>query len=169
MPVTKLIFILVRNIASTIFLIMVSYSAYASTIYSVPFDYKRATPTNVYFSGRTESEINRFCKTQYHASQADVDACAHRDFEKASAELQKRASEVGNAYTSGDVELKENGQPTAGPYFFKSMASWADFRDAACYAETYALGEASSRYVEFWGCMTRITKSLTNELPSPKD
>lgn len=144
-------------------------TALCKTIYSVQFDYKKVTPSSVYFSGKSQKEIDRLCRTGEHASTADIAACSQRDFEKISAQLNSAIRSLEAGYRKGDVDLKADNNPVALPYFEKGQSAWTGYRDNQCYAETYSLGEASMRYMTFWDCMARITKERISDLKSEKD
>ncbi|WP_429556971.1 lysozyme inhibitor LprI family protein [Paraburkholderia youngii] len=49
----------------------------------------------------------------------------------------------------------------------RGQESWKLYRDNECYAEVYEVGQASLRFVEFWDCMTRITRNRLDELTKP--
>jgi uncharacterized protein YecT (DUF1311 family) len=141
--------------------------AQAETVYSGEFDYRQFQPSAAYFSGHTDSEITRFCKTGEKASGDDLAQCAHREFERVSARLDSKESAAKRSIALNDKALNENSQePLAMPYFVNSSAAWVQYRDNQCYAETYMLGEASERYTRFWHCMASITKIRVEELES---
>lgn len=146
-----------------------SAAAFGKTIYSVPFDYTKATPSSVYFSGKSRVEIDHLCKTGEHASTADIAACSQRDFESAVAQLNSTIKSTEAGLKTNDVDLKIADNPVALPYFTKAQRAWQEYRDNQCYSETYSLGEASMRYMTFWDCMTRITKERISDLKSTKD
>ncbi|MGF6698627.1 uncharacterized protein YecT (DUF1311 family) [Paraburkholderia sp. MM5496-R1] len=139
------------------------------TIYSVRFDYKKATPSSVYFTGKSREEIDRLCKTGEHASTADIAACSQRNFEQISAQLNSTIKPLETELRKGDVDLKADNNPVALPYFEKGQRAWVQYRDNQCYAETYSLGEASMRYMTFWDCMARITKGRISDLKSAEN
>lgn len=143
---------------------VLSVGASAKTIYSGEFDYRKVEPSSVYFSGRTRAEISKWCKTGEHASTEDLGQCSHMEYENADRDLTKRLKLVRAAIAENDKSLKADGEPLALPYFDKSQDAWAKYREGDCYSETYMLGEASMRYINFWDCMTRITKNRFNDL-----
>ncbi|MGF6371232.1 lysozyme inhibitor LprI family protein [Paraburkholderia sp. 32] len=144
-------------------------TALSKTIYSVQFDYKKAAPSSVYFSGKLREEIDRLCKTGEHAATADIAACSHRNFEQIYAELNSTIKSLETELRKGDVDLKVDNNPVALPYFEKGQRAWVEYRDNQCYAESYSLGEASVRYMTFWDCMARITKGRISDLKSTED
>lgn len=143
---------------------VLSVAASAKTIYSGEFDYRKFESSAVYFAGRTPAEISGLCKTGKHASTMDISECAHRDYESANRDLENKLKALRSEIKENDKALKEDGEPLALPYFVKSQEVWAKYRESDCYYETYMLGEASIRYITFWDCMTRITKSRLDEL-----
>lgn len=143
---------------------VLSVAASAKTIYSGEFDYTKFEPSSIYFTGRTPAEISRLCKTGEHAGTMDISECAHRDYESANRDLQNKLKALRPEIEQNDKSLKADGEPLALPYFVKSQEAWAQYRESDCYYETYMLGEASMRYITFWDCMTRITKSRLDEL-----
>ncbi|TKC91154.1 DUF1311 domain-containing protein [Trinickia terrae] len=143
----------------------VSGSACAATAYSGEFDYMQFQPSATYFSGHTDTEIAHLCKTGEHASNEDLTQCSHREFERVSAQLARKLKAVQSQIERNDKALKDNhAEPLAMPYFAKSDAAWVQYRDSQCYAETYMLGEASERYINFWQCMTSVTRTRIREL-----
>ncbi|MBC8748670.1 MULTISPECIES: lysozyme inhibitor LprI family protein [Paraburkholderia] len=140
--------------------------ALGKTIYSVQFDYKKATPSSVYFTGKSREEIDRLCRTGEHASTADIAACSQRNFERISAQLNSTVKSLEAEFRKDDVDLRADNNPVALPYFEKGQSAWVEYRDNQCYAETYSLGEASMRYMTFWDCMARITKERISDLKS---
>lgn len=144
--------------------LLINASALGKTIYSVSFDYKKATPSSIYFSGKSGAEIDHLCKTGEHASTTDIAACGQRNFERNSAQLNETVSSLESGFKADDVDLKADGNPVALPYFEKAQSAWGEYRDNQCYAETYSLGEASMRYTTFWDCMSRITEERIVDL-----
>ncbi|CAM2163695.1 DUF1311 domain-containing protein [Paraburkholderia sacchari] len=139
------------------------------TIYSVPFDYKKASPSSIYFQRKSKAEIDHLCKTGEHAGTADVAACSQRDFEQSSHSLDVLLRSEEADYKKNDADLLANHYPVALPHFQRAERAWSDYRDNQCYAETYSLGQASMRYMTFWDCMTRITKERIADLKTSKD
>ncbi|MGF6789454.1 lysozyme inhibitor LprI family protein [Paraburkholderia sp. 35.1] len=153
------------NIAILLFL--ASSPAYSSSsIYGSAFDYTKATPTSQYFAGKTEEQIQRFCKNDALATM-DVSACAQHDFERVAQTLEKKVSAIERIMADGDKELRTRGEPEALPYFRRGQENWKLYRDNECYADVYEVGQASLRFVEFWDCMTRITRNRLDELTKP--
>ncbi|MCG5075058.1 lysozyme inhibitor LprI family protein [Paraburkholderia tagetis] len=146
-----------------------SIPSYGETIYSVPFDYKKATPTSVYFHGMSKAEIDHLCKTGEHAGTADIAACSQRDFEQSADRLDVLLRSEEADYKKNDADLLSDNYPVALPHFQQAQRAWADYRANQCYAETYSSGQASMRYMTFWDCMTRITKERIADLKSSKD
>lgn len=146
---------------------VLSVAASAKTIYSGEFDYKKFEPSSAYFAGRTPAEIAKLCKTGEHAGTMDISECAHRDYESANINLENRLKTLRSEIEDDDKSLQAETEPLALPYFLKSQDAWAQYRESYCYYETYALGEASIRYINFWNCMSRITKSRLEELTKP--
>ena len=139
-------------------------NAFSATIYGGTFDYKRYRPSNLYFAGRSENEIAKFCKSLPHASQEDMDQCAHREFEQVNKEMKEKVLSISSKIKNNDLSLSSQNLPRALPYFHRSQKAWIQYRDNECYSYTYQIGEASIRYQDFWGCMTRITKRHIDEL-----
>jgi uncharacterized protein YecT (DUF1311 family) len=148
---------------------VLSVAVSAKTIYSGEFDYRKFEPSSVYFTGRTPAEISELCRTGEDAGTMDMSECAHRDYENANRDLQNKLKVLRSEVDENDKSLKASGEPLALPYFVKSQAAWAQYRESDCYSETYMLGEASMRYIKFWDCMTRITKSRLDELTKAND
>ena len=97
----------------------------------------------------------------------DISECAHRDYESANINLENRLKTLRSEIEDDDKSLQAETEPLALPYFLKSQDAWAQYRESYCYYETYALGEASIRYINFWNCMSRITRSRLEELTKP--
>ncbi|CAG4913181.1 lysozyme inhibitor LprI family protein [Paraburkholderia gardini] len=148
----------------SLFPCVLSIAASAKTIYSGEFDYRKFEPSSMYFSGFTSSEISKLCEIGEHAGTMDISECAHRNYERANRNLEKKLKALRSEIVENDKSLKADGEPLALPYFVKSQEIWAQYRESGCYYETYMLGEASMRYITFWDCMTRITKSRLDEL-----
>lgn len=144
--------------------LLIDSAAFGRTIYSVPFDYRKATPSSVYFSGKSSADIDHLCNTGEHASTADIAACSKRNYEQSAAHLEVAVRSLASRYKQHDIDLKKTDNAVASPYFEKAQNAWKKFRDHQCYAETYSSGEASMRYVTFWDCMTRLTKNRFDEL-----
>ncbi len=139
----------------------------AQSIYSERFDYKLYRSSAAYFLGKSTAWIDELCKAQHNASQEDMDQCAHREFEDADDKLNKELRLFSEKAARNDKSLKADNYPLAWPYFKNSQDAWVQYRDNYCYGETYGLGQASMRYIVFWGCMERITKSRLQELKAP--
>src|SRR5579864_5318265 len=138
-------------------------SVFAQSIYSGTFDYTKAEPATKYFSGKSLSDIDSYCKTDSLPTE-EAWQCSHFHFEHANAALNRQVAVVAAELKKNDRELKADGYPLALPYFNKAQQDWQSFRDSECYSDTYSLGQASMRYMVFWDCMTRITKSRLDEL-----
>ncbi|CAB3807475.1 lysozyme inhibitor LprI family protein [Paraburkholderia caffeinilytica] len=152
-----------RSIIIFLLLSTISHSASAETIYGRTFDYKKAKPASVYFTGKTREQIELYCKND-RLGGFDLAACAHFEFEIAIDSLNKRVSIATREIEKNDKALRSEGEPEALPYFRKAQAHWEIYRDSYCYAEVYETGPASSRFIEFWDCMTRITRNRLHEL-----
>ncbi|NML30217.1 lysozyme inhibitor LprI family protein [Paraburkholderia antibiotica] len=162
MQVTRYLIILAATwiIAASSF----TSSAHGKTIYSVTFDYRAIPSSSIYFTGKTPQQIDRLCKTGEHASNADLAACEQRDFERLSQDLNSTYSKILGKVKEADEESKESGDPLAGPDFIGAQDNWVKYRDNYCYAYVYAIGEASARYIDFWGCMKELTLDRTRQL-----
>lgn len=134
------------------------------TVYSIPFDYTRIAPSSVYFSGKSRAMIDHLCKTGGHTFTADAAACEQRDFERVNSELNAKYSRLTQKIKEGDLELKAADEPVAQPYFSSAQKAWVKYRDSYCYSYVYAMGEASARYIYFWGCMKSITQDRLMQL-----
>lgn len=152
-----------RAISLSLLLSIISHSASAETIYGQTFDYKKARPASVYFTGKTREQIELYCKNDTLGG-IDLAACAHFEFEVTIDALDKRVLMVTQKMEKNDESLRSEGEPQALPYFKKAQAHWKIYRDSNCYAEAYESGPASLRFIEFWNCMSRITKNRLNEL-----
>ena len=158
---------MMRATEIAILLFAVSWSAYSSSsIYGTAFDYMKATPTSKYFAGKTQQQIQRFCKHDAVATM-DVSACAQHSFERVARTLEKKVSAIERIMADGDRKLHANGEPEALPYFRRGQENWKLYRDNECYAEVYEVGQASLRFVEFWDCMNRISSNRLAELTNP--
>ncbi|QBQ99056.1 lysozyme inhibitor LprI family protein [Paraburkholderia pallida] len=155
----------VTKISLILFLIVNAAHA-SSSIYGSEFDYKKATPTSKYFSGKTRAQVASYCKGEMLGTM-DLSACAQFRYESAIAALNKRITEVVKILKVDDKENSAYGQPAALPYFEKAQASWEQYRDNNCYFDTYSVGQASLHFVYFWDCMTRITNNRLTELTKP--
>ncbi|SMG13178.1 lysozyme inhibitor LprI family protein [Paraburkholderia susongensis] len=141
-----------------------SSATHGKTVYSVPFDYKIFPSSSIYFTGKTPKEIDHLCKTGKHASNGDIAACEQRDFERLNSELNLTYSKLLKKTKETDEELKASGDPLAEPDFISAQDNWIKYRDSYCYAYVYAMGEASARYIYFWGCMKGITQDRIKQL-----
>lgn len=148
------------------YLFLQNTPAISKTVYSLPFDYHKFQSSDAYFSGRSKAQITRFCKTQLHASTADIEQCEHREFEQADRTLNRTISRLTPKIRENDAELKEDANPLALPFFTKAQDEWVLYRDDYCYSKTYATGPASARYIYFWACMKNITMQRTKQLNS---
>jgi uncharacterized protein YecT (DUF1311 family) len=147
---------------------VLAVTASAKTIYSGEFDYRKFEPSSAYFSGRTPADIVKLCKTGEHAGTMDMSQCVHSDYEIANRNLEIRLKTLRSGIEADDKSLQADGEPLALPYFVKSQDAWVQYRDNYCYYDTYALDEASMRYMNFWDCMTRMTKKRLSELRKPE-
>ncbi|MBC8741356.1 DUF1311 domain-containing protein [Paraburkholderia sp. UCT31] len=155
--------------ATSIFalLCLTAQLTYASTsIYGSAFDYKKAQPTSIYFTGKSPAEIASYCKKEYLGT-TDISACAQFDYEMEAKTLNKKIAEIEKVTKDYDREHRANGEPEALPFFEKAQASWQRYRDNNCYSEVYQVGQASLHFVYFWDCMTRMTKNRLDELTRP--
>lgn len=148
-------------------LLFAATSAYASeSIYGSAFDYKKAKPTSVYFSGKTRNEVAAYCKKGMLGTM-DLSACAQFRYEEASTALNKAIAEIERVTKETDRGHRANDEPEALPFFEKAQSNWKSYRENQCYSEVYQVGQASLRFVDFWDCMTRITKTRFDELMKP--
>ncbi len=149
---------MIRRISMLIALAICPVFVSAKTIYSGEFDYRQFKSSNSYFSGQSAAKVAHLCKSGEHASNEDLAQCSHRDFESAVARLNEKLRVAASLVERNDKLLKEEDEnPLALPYFDKAESAWVQYRDSACYAETYMMGEAAERYINFWGCMKQYT------------
>jgi uncharacterized protein YecT (DUF1311 family) len=141
----------------------IAYPLESSSIYGSTFDYKKAKPTSVYFSGKSHEEIESYCKQEMLGTM-DLSACAQFEYEDVMNALNRRASEVEKILEADDKENGKYGEPAALPFFKKAQVNWQLYRDNDCYMNVYSVGQASLRFIDFWSCMTRITQNRLNEL-----
>lgn len=141
--------------------------AYASeSIYGSEFDYTKAKPARENFPGKSYAQIEAYCKNDSLGTM-ELSACAQFRYEGMVKILDKKVTEIEKVTKDYDREGRANGEPEALPFFEKAQASWQVYRDNECYSNVYAVGQASLRFVDFWDCMTRITKSRLDELTKP--
>ncbi|WNC92455.1 lysozyme inhibitor LprI family protein [Paraburkholderia sp. FT54] len=138
----------------------------SASIYGSAFDYKKAQPASVYFTGQNPAEIERHCKNEYLGTM-DLSACAQFRYEGIINTLNKKVAEIETVTKDYDREHRSNGEPKALPFFKKAQANWQLYRDNNCYSEVYQVGQASLHFVYFWDCMTRMTKNRLDELTKP--
>jgi uncharacterized protein YecT (DUF1311 family) len=137
----------------------------AETRYGGQFDYMQFKTSAEYFAGHTSKQIAQLCAAGERASIDDLEQCAHREYEQANTRLEMRIKKSQAFLERNDTALEKNHQePLAIPYFSKSQQEWTKYRDNQCYGETYMLGAASERYINFWECMTRITQARIKEV-----
>jgi uncharacterized protein YecT (DUF1311 family) len=154
---------MMRSIKFLVVAIILPKIVLAESIYGSAFDYKKATPVNQYFSGKTAREIASYCKKDA-LSTMDISSCAQFEFENSNKALTQKIAEVTKELKSNDQSLRAAGEPEALPYFEKAQTHWEIYRENECYSDVYEVGQASSRFADFWDCMTAITKSRLNEL-----
>lgn len=154
------------RVISAVVMLVLSGHVFSQSIYSGTFDYKRLESATKYFAGRSKSEIDSYCKTDSLPTE-EAGQCSHFYFERANAELSKRIAAVVAEVQKNDQSLMANGEPPALPYFNRAQKSWLSFRDNECYTDAYSVGQASMRFIDFWNCMTRITKNRLDELTKP--
>ncbi|MDE2430497.1 MAG: DUF1311 domain-containing protein [Burkholderiales bacterium] len=135
----------------------------SSSIYGSIFDYRKAKPTSEYFPGKTTKQIILYCKNE-RLDTMDLAACAQSRYEAATIQLDQKFVEIEDITRLNDRKLLTDNEPEALPYFQKAQSNWRLYRDNECYAEAYQSGTATLRYIDFWDCMTRITKNRLNEL-----
>jgi len=153
-----------RAISILLLLFFAVQGAYASeSIYGSEFDYTKAKPASANFPGKTYGQIETYC-TKDSLGTMDLSACAQLRFERVRDVLNKKLIEIQTSIGSDDKEHRLNGEPEALPFLKKAQASWQIYRDNECYANVYEVGQASLRFVDFWDCMIRITKSRLDEL-----
>lgn len=161
--------IMMRAINLFFLLFFICTAVYSSeSIYGSAFDYKKAKPANIYFSGKTQAEIKIYCEKVASAT-IDLSVCAQFGFEGVAQELNRKFREIEKEIAIGDKDRRANGEPEATPYLKKAQANWKRYRDDQCYARTYEVGQASLRFVEFWDCMARVTRNRLNELTTANE
>jgi len=156
------------RVTSVVFaLFFVANSVYASSsIYGSAFDYKKAEPSSVYFPGKTRAQIASYCKSE-RLNTMDLSACAHFQYENTISDLNARVLSIEKTLKEGDQENAAYQGPAALPFFKRAQMNWKLYRDNDCYSDVYSVGQASLRFVDFWDCMTRITKNRIDELTKP--
>ncbi|MFM0502507.1 lysozyme inhibitor LprI family protein [Paraburkholderia caffeinilytica] len=152
-----------RAISIFFLLSTIAHSTFAETIYGATFDYKKALPSTVYFAGKTHEQIVSHCKSNTLGGM-DLAACAHFEFEITVDALNRKVLMVEREIEKNDKNLLDEDEPLALPYFKNAQIHWELYRDNFCYAEVYEAGPASLRFIEFWNCMTRITKNRLDEM-----
>lgn len=140
----------------------------SSSIYGAAFDYKRAEPSSVNFSGENRIQIASYCKNE-RLSTMDLSACVHFQYENAISDLNARVLLIEKATREDDRENGAYGGPAALPFFKKTQMHRELYRDNECYSDVYSVGQVSLRFVDFWDCMTRITKNRLDELTKHND
>jgi uncharacterized protein YecT (DUF1311 family) len=157
---------MMRRIKIIILLLCFALSggALSGTRYSGEFDYRNFKPSTKFFSGRTASEIAHLCATSEHASTEDLEQCSHMKFERADKKLREELATIASQLKKADLEAKSEDEPQALPYFSRSQTAWVNYRDNYCYGYVYALGPASTRYINFWECMAATTGSRVEQL-----
>jgi uncharacterized protein YecT (DUF1311 family) len=158
---------MMRGISMCALLFLVTQTAYSSiSIYGSAFDYKKAVPTSSIFSGKSHEEIRSLCKKEPLGTM-ELSACAQFQYEESMVDLNKRVSEIVKTMKDGDRKHRANRELEALPFFKKAQANWKLYRDNNCYASVYEVGQASLRFVDFWDCMTRMTRNRLDELTRP--
>ncbi|NVH73498.1 DUF1311 domain-containing protein [Paraburkholderia sp. JPY432] len=158
---------MMRSTSMFFLLLCMSQATYCSqSIYGSEFDYKKAKPTSDYFYGKSRKEIELYCKREMLGT-SDLSACAQFRYERIMDAFDKRVSEVEKILEEDDKANGAYGQPAALPYFKKAQANWLLYRENDCYSNVYSVGQASLRFVDFWDCMTGITKHRLDELTKP--
>lgn len=141
----------------TLFLLAIAAPTPAKTRYSGAFDYHDFEPSTVYFHDHTRAEIDHLCNTGDGASTEDMEACEHREFERAVSTLNRKLATLTDQIKKDDNEYaKPDDEPVALPSFLKSQAAWEQYRDNYCYSYVYDMGPGSAKYIYFFGCMTGI-------------
>ncbi|SMG56178.1 Protein of unknown function [Paraburkholderia susongensis] len=97
----------------------------------------------------------------------DLSACAQFRYEGAIDALNRKVLEVEKTIAVDDKANGVYGEPAALPYFKKAQMHWQLYRDNDCYSNVYEVGPASLRFIDFWDCMTRMTKNRLDELAKP--
>lgn len=158
---------MMRATSILVVLLLIANAAYASSsIYGAEFDYKKAKPTSTYFSGKTRQQVASYCKNEMLGTM-DLSACAQFRYEAAIETLNNKFAQIENVTKDSDRGHRANDEPEALPFFKKAQSNWQLYRDNECYAEVYQVGQASLRFIDFWDCMTRITKQRLDELTNP--
>ncbi|MGF6574067.1 uncharacterized protein YecT (DUF1311 family) [Paraburkholderia sp. GAS333] len=140
--------------------------ANSASIYGTAFDYRKAEPAIIQFPGKTSQQIAEHCKSESLGTM-ELTTCAQFKFETARATLAKTVEATEKEIDQSDVELRKDHNPIALPYFKQAQSHWQNYRDNQCYANTYEIGEASIRFIDFWTCMEIITKARIDELTKP--
>lgn len=155
-----------RTIAtSALCLLAVTVCASGKTRYSGPFDYHDFKPSAAYFHGRSPAEVAHLCPTAEHASTEDLEECELREFERATATLKRKITELTAKIRKNDeTDAKPEDEPVALPSFLEAQAAWVQYRDNYCYSAAYYMGEGSEKYIRFFICMSSMTKARTKEL-----
>jgi len=147
----------------------IAYPLESPSIYGSAFDYKKAKPARVYyFSGKSDEQIESYCK-QERIGTMDLSACAQFKYESIIKVLEKKVTEIEKIIKIDDKERGTYGDAAALPFFKKAQESWLLYRDNQCYADVYEVGLSSSRFLDFWDCMTRITENRLKELSPSTD
>jgi uncharacterized protein YecT (DUF1311 family) len=140
--------------------------ANSASIYGTTFDYSKAEPAISQFPGMTSQQIDEHCKSRSLGTM-ELTTCAQFKFELARTTLAKTVESAEKEIEQNDVELRNDHNPIALPYFKQAQSHWQSYRDNQCYANVYEIGQASIRFIDFWTCMETITKARIDELTKP--
>jgi len=157
-----------RTIKFSVILMLIAQIASAETIYGVPFDYKKFESAREYFQKENVDQIEHFCKNDVRSTM-DLSTCSQFEYEKVNGALTRRLLEAEKEIKNSDQSYHAPGDAYTWPCFRKAQNSWQTCRDNECYAEVYEAGPASMRFMDFWDCMTRITRLRLDEISPSKN
>lgn len=99
-------------------------------------------------------------------NQADMNACARIDFERADAELNALWRDViaGAREMDGEINREYDRAPTSEEALRQAQRAWIAFRDAHCTYEGHEARGGSMETMLYEGCRARVTRERIAQL-----
>ena len=105
-------------------------------------------------------------------NQADMNACAAIDFEKADAELNAvwRDAIASARAADSEIDRRYDERPTSEAKLREAQRAWIVFRDAHCTVQGYDEARGGSmESMVYDGCRAQMTRERTRQLSGPSE
>jgi uncharacterized protein YecT (DUF1311 family) len=108
------------------------------------------------------------CRDPGNLPQQPMNICAHRDFQRADAEMNVVWKRVAAVMKQSDAELDRSidRQPLYWPTLLAGQRGWIAWRDSQCMLESFQARGGSMQPMLDSGCRSRLTDDRTRQLKS---